>query len=110
MDSFFEKRPEYMPKYLAKEFELTGTVEEVVICNETEEYGTVSINSAIPEMTDGRWVGEYFTDYPVTVVATPAKGYEFIGWSGSVASDEQILEIPVEQGGITLKAEFQKIK
>jgi len=110
MDSFFEKRPEYMKKYLAKEFELTGTVEEVVICNETEEYGTVSINSAIPEMTDGRWVGEYFTDYPVTVVATPAKGYEFIGWSGSVASDEQILEIPVEQGGITLKAEFQKIK
>lgn len=106
--SFFEKRPAYMKEYLAKEFELTGSVETVTIVNKATDYGTVTVNSITPEMKDGSWSGEYFTDYPITVTAEAVEGYEFVGWSGTVVSDSPTIEISVEQGGIVLEAEFQK--
>ena len=109
LGSFFEKRPAYMKEYLAKEFELTGSVETVTIVNKTTEYGTVTVNSITPVMKNGSWSGEYFTDYPITVSAEPIEGYEFIGWNGTVVSDSPTVEVPVEQGGIVLEAEFQKI-
>lgn len=109
LESFFERRPVYMKEYLAKEFELTGSVETVTIVNENTECGSVSVNSITPEIKDGSWSGEYFTDYPVTITAEPVEGYEFVGWSGSVVSEELTIEVPVEQGGIVLKAEFQQI-
>ena len=61
-------------------------------------------------MKNGSWTGEYFTDYPVTVTAQPMEGYEFAGWSGSIESDEITIEVPVSEGGIELRAEFQKIE
>lgn len=110
LNSFFEKRPEYMKKYLAKEFELTGSVETVTLYNSDEKKGTIQINTTIPEMKEGSWSGEYFTDYPVTVTAHPAEGYEFSGWSGSVISGEEVIEVPVSAGGVKLTAEFKKIE
>ena len=110
LNSFFEKRPEYMKKYLAKEFELTGSVETVTLYNSDEKKGTIQINTTIPEMKEGSWSGEYFTDYPVTVTAHPAEGYEFAGWSGSVISGEEVIEVPVSAGGVKLTAEFKKIE
>jgi len=110
LGSFFEHRPVYAKEYLAREFELTGSVEKVVIYNENDEYGTVMLNTITPEMVDGSWSGEYFTDYPITVTAIPAEGFEFVGWSGSVQSNEQTIEVNVELGGIYLKAEFQEIE
>jgi hypothetical protein len=59
---------------------------------------------------DGSWSGEYYTDYPVTVTANPASGYEFVGWSGSIDSTEITVEVPVVSGGIIIKAEFRKIQ
>lgn len=109
-DSFFEKRPEYMKQHVAKEFGLTGTIEKVALYNEDETEGKIILNTITPAMINGSWSGEYFTDYPVTVTAQPAEGYEFIGWSGSVVSDEITIEVPVTEGGIELTAEFQKIK
>lgn len=109
-EGYLIKRPEYMKKYLAEEFGLTGTVEQVVLHNSDESEGKILINTIIPTMENGSWTGEYFTDYPVTVTAEPAEGYEFIGWTGSIISNEMTIEVPVTEGGIELTAEFQKVK
>ena len=109
LNSFFAHRPDYMKKYLAKEFELTGWLETVTLYNADESKGKIQINTSTPVMSSGSWSGEYYTDYPVTVTACPAEGYEFIGWSGSVNSTEITIEVPVIKGGVEIKAEFQKI-
>jgi len=108
LNSFFAHRPDYMKQYLAKEFELTGSLETVTLYNDDETEGTVQINTTVPVMKNGSWSGEYYTDYPITVTAQPAAGYEFIGWSGSIDSTETTVEVPVTKGGVEIKAEFQK--
>lgn len=108
MDSFFVKRPEYMKKYLAGEFGLTGSVETVVLHNKEEAEGSIRINSITPEMEAGSWSGEYYTDYPVTVTAVPKAGYRFVCWSGSMDSTEETIEVQIGTGGIELTAEFEK--
>ena len=69
----------------------------------------LSINTTIPDLSEGSWTGKYYTDYPVTVTAVPADGYEFVGWSGSVTSNSDTIEAEVVEGGITLEAIFGKI-
>lgn len=109
-EGYMIKRPEYMKQYLAEEFGLTGTIENVTLNNKDESMGRIILNTITPEMKNGSWTGEYFTDYPLTVTAQPMEGYEFVGWSGSVVSNELTVEVPVTEGGIELTAEFQKIK
>lgn len=107
-DSFFEKRPEYMKKYLAEEFELKGSLEKVVIYNEDESMGTVTINTITPSMKNGSWTGEYYTDYPVTVTAVPKEGYKFVGWEGNANSENVTIEVPIKTGGMQLIPIFEK--
>lgn len=109
-DGYMEKRPEYMKTYMAEEFGLVGTVENVTLYNADENKGTITINTVTPNMKKGTWTGEYFTDYPVIVTAEPKEGYKFAGWSGSVVSQEISIEVPISEGGIELRAEFQKIE
>ena len=109
-NSYFEKRPEYMKTYLEEEFGLSGLLENVTLHNKDELQGKIVLNTITPDMKKGSWTGAYYTDYPVTVTAIPEDGYEFIGWSGSVVSNEETIEVPVTAGGVDLKAEFQKVK
>ena len=51
----------------------------------------IIINSVTPQLTDGKWCGNYYTDYPVTVTAVPAPGYSFSGWTGNVMSSNETL-------------------
>lgn len=110
LNSFFEKRPGYMKAYLAKEFGLTGQPAMITIYNSDEQGGTVQVNTITPGMKAGSWSGEYFTDYPVTLTAHPKEGYEFAGWSGSITSDEKMMEVSVPVGGMEITAEFKKIE
>ena len=105
---FFENRFEYIVPYMAEEFELTGTLENVTLKVNDTEGGVIQLNSTIPEISNEIWTGKYYTDYPVTVTAVPADGYEFVGWSGSVTSDSVTIEAEVVTGGITLEAVFEK--
>ena len=106
LSRFFINRPPYMVQYLASEFGLTGTLENVSVgCSEG---GSVLLNTVeIPEGTEC-FVGQYFTDYPIELTALPKDGYRFVGWSGDVSSEAAELEVKIKAGGVTLQAIFEK--
>lgn len=107
--SFFEQRFDYIVPYMKEEFGLTGILEEVRIEVNDAAGGTIQLNTTTPDLSEGSWTGKYYTDYPVTVTAVPADGYEFVGWSGSVTSNNDTIEAEVVEGGIILEAVFEKI-
>ena len=108
--SFFEHRFDYVVPYMAEEFNLTGTLEDVILQINDTEGGIIKLNTTIPDLSEGSWTGKYYTDYPITVTAVPTDGYEFVGWIGSVESNSDTIEADVLKGGTTLEAVFEKIE
>ena len=106
--NFFEHRFNYIVPYMAEEFNLAGTLESVTLKVNDTESGTIQLNTTMPDLSEGSWIGKYYTDYPVTLTAIPAEGYEFAGWSGSVISENDTIEAEVEVGGSILEAHFIK--
>ena len=109
-EEFFAERARYIVPYMAEEFELTGTLETITVCQNDSAGGTIKINTIQPEMVDGQWTGQYYTDYPVTVTAIPAEGYRFVGWEGAVNTDAVEVEVTLTEGGVRLNAIFEKIE
>lgn len=109
-DSFFVKRPEYILSYLEEEFALEGTLEDVTVSVNDAKSGEIQVNTAIPELEGGTWTGQYYTDYPITMEAKPQKGYEFVRWRGAVNSISPQIEVPVEERGVEIYAEFRKVE
>ncbi len=101
--NFFEKRATYTLEDMKNYFGLTGTCENITL--KTNGNGQIKINTIIPEMTNGSWTGQYFTDYPVTVTAIPDDNQTFEGWSGYIQSDEPTITVPFSTA-ITLQANF----
>lgn len=107
-NDFFVKRPEYMLKSLRNEFGLTGTLEKVTIAVNDTEGGKIHINTITPELEDGTWIGEYLTDYPVTITAEANPGYRFVGWNDDCSITDETIKVDVTEGGICLTAVFEK--
>jgi len=105
---FFEHRFDYIIPYMAEEFGITGTLENVTLKVNNIDGGVIQLNTTTPDLSEGSWTGMYHTDYPVTVTAVPADGYEFVGWSGSATSDNATIDAEVTVGGITLEAVFER--
>ena len=95
---------------MAEEFGLTGTLEEVTLKINDIEGGRIQLNTTYPDVSDSGWTGKYYTDYPVTLTAIPADGYRFVGWNGSITSDNVTIEAEILPEGIELEAVFEKIK
>ncbi|MDE6404976.1 MAG: CotH kinase family protein, partial [Lachnospiraceae bacterium] len=130
IDTFYEKRPDYVVPDFAEALGLSGETGEVVVqavcvtdvsemtdvsdlkpgsdggMQTGEPGGMVLLNTIIPELKDGTWRGTYFTDYPVTATAVPAKGYRFVGWQGTYGSGGETVEAAVTKEGICLRAVF----
>lgn len=105
---FFENRAQYIVKYLAEEFELKGTLENVSLSVNNSDYGSIQINTVSPDFVDGFWNGQYFTDYPITLTAIPNEGYHFARWSKDVEDIKNDIEISVPIGGVNIEAVFEK--
>lgn len=121
IDEFYEKRGDYVVDYFAQALALAGTEGTVTLqtackipeTGETElssACGSITLNTIVPELTQGEWSGRYLTDYPVTVTAQPAGGYRFIGWEGSCTAEDACLEAEVSAEGICLRAVFEPIE
>jgi hypothetical protein len=75
---FAQNRKGYAAEYLKSTCALTGDLVNVTVQNEDEK-GSVALNTLALTMDEdtGSWLGQYYTDYNVTLVATPKDGYEF---------------------------------
>lgn len=112
--NFLEHRKPYIAQYAKEHFGLTGTLEPVEIETTDSAAGSVVLNTAaIPFGDDGKWRGEYFTDYPVTLSAKAEEGHHFAGWEidrgkGIEKADEAWLELDIPPNGIFVKAIFEE--
>ena len=109
LESFFLYRFDYIAEDLGEEFSLTGTLEDVTLEVNDTKGGTIVLNTTTPDLSNGSWTGKYYTDFPVTITAIPSEGYRFAGWEGDCTGTETTMEVPVENGGIVLKAIFEKM-
>ena len=105
---FFRDRPAQAAQHLAQEFGLTGTLETATITTSDASLGTVQVNTSVVDLSDGSWSGQYFTDYPITITASPAPGAKFVGWQGDVESDQNTITVPMD-GGVHLEAVFAPV-
>lgn len=116
-DYFFRDRPEYIVKYMANEFDLTGNLARVILRNENIESGTITINTITPELKSdedgcGSWEGQYYTDYPISVTANAAEKYKFVKWivvNNGVTSVylSDTIEVHVPEEGTEIYAVFE---
>ena len=106
---FFKERPNYIVPYMAEEFGLKGSLEAVTVSAEYPEGGRVFLNTIQPDLTEGSWSGNYYTDYPLTLKAEAEEGYRFAGWEiNGVPVTEPEAEAEVKKGGTEIHALFER--
>ena len=101
---FFEKRPEnalqHMINYLSLEEELKNVTLSI------KGKGKIKINSITPEFKEGKWVGKYFTNIPITITAIPSEKAKFKGWTEDVESEEKTITVELAKD-TKISAEFE---
>lgn len=111
---FLAKRGTYIEKQLKENFELEGIAAAVEIETTDVSAGTVVLNTITPTFDkEGKWQGEYFTDYPITLSVAVNEGYRFAAWEvdagrGVERIAEATLELEVPKTGISIKAVFEE--
>lgn len=114
MDAFFRQRRKYIEQYLKEDLGLSDIV-QLNIVSSNPNYGAVRVNSSVLIAEDyqvddssgmGTWTGNYFSDYAVTLAAAAYDGYVFTGWSGDVESTEAVITIPLDDGDVTIHANY----
>ena len=101
---FYEERPKYALQHLKEFLGLESELQELTITKSGE--GKIKINSITPEFTDGKWVGKYFADIPITITAIPSEKSKFKAWSGDVKSEEKTVTFELSKE-TKIKAEFK---
>lgn len=107
IDSFFQERSSFALESLAKTFQLQGSLNRISISTNNPEGGTITVNTAKLEDCSA-WEGLYYSDFPVTVCATPKDGWHFAGWSGDTSGTEDRLDVSLKDGDVSLRAIFEK--
>lgn len=107
IEEFFTYRADYIVPYMAKEFELKGTREDVTLTS-NRAGSPIRLNTIQPEI-NGEWSGKYYTDYPVTVSVDDQKFDHWEITSKGITKKyyETELEVPVVKGGVKISAIFK---
>ena len=79
-----------------------------IVCNEKLKNSGHDISKIT--LADGQWMGNYFTKYPITLMANANKGYRFVGWSGDVSKKDSEIEVKIKKGGIHIVAEYERVE
>ncbi len=112
--TFLENRKSYIAQFLKDDFGLQGTLSTVQIETSDAAAGSVALNTITPTFDEaGKWQGDYFTDYPVSLTATAGEGYRFTGWEvesaqGHESIEEASTKLTIPEGGLTVRAVFEK--
>lgn len=106
---FFTKRPDYIVPLMAEEFGLKGTLENVTIAVNDPNGGSIRLNTITPDLSQGRWCGQYYTDYSLRLSAEAKDGYRLAGWevNGTFTSAPET-EAEVLPGGTEIRAVFEQ--
>lgn len=105
MVTFLNNRASFVPLMLKETLKLTGTAVPITIETSDPSGGEILLNTTKPDMSSGSFTGTYFTDYPITVTAVAADGYQFTGWEGYMSSTEATITVNFTEA-IMLKAVF----
>ena len=100
---YFEERADYTIQHMKDYINLKEKLVELTV--KIEGKGKIKINTIIPELIEGKWSGNYFTNIPITLIAIPDEGFTFKGWEGGFKLDEESIEITLSEA-ITIIANF----
>ncbi|MBR2761942.1 MAG: CotH kinase family protein [Solobacterium sp.] len=105
---FFQKRADYIVPYMAEEFGLTGTLEPLTLTSNRPECD-ITLNTITPDLENGSWLGQYYTDVPVMVSCEDSSfdHWEIITGDNAEIRTEPSLEVPVSEGGTHIHAVFR---
>lgn len=110
---FLANRKPYIEEQLKENFGLEGEAVSVGLETTDASAGSITLNSITPTFDEqGKWEGEYFTDYPVTLSAAVNEGCSFVGWEivtaqGKETIAETTLELEIPEEGVHVKAVFE---
>lgn len=114
IQDFFNHRKMYIVQYLKDDLGLTGILASVELEINDSSAGSVILNSIEPSFSDdGKWSGEYYTDYPITLTAAANDGYRFVRWEYDSLPKNESMEETVTlffaEEGVTIKAVFEQV-
>ena len=95
MTNFANERPLIAKEHIKEQFDLPD-YHELTITNPSTYKGFVNINDNL-NIQDPSWVGDYFETVPFTLKAIPELGYEFSHWSGDLFSNDQTIEVLIDE-------------
>ncbi len=108
---FIQGRTEACIRMLTNCLGLSGETAEITVDVNNAALGSVQIGTVSPDWNaSSSWHGIYFTDYPITLTASPTEGHTFEGWSGegisSTDAKKLSITVPVTQA-LKITASFQ---
>lgn len=112
--TFLANRKACITGYLKEDFGLEGVLAPVRIETTDTAAGSVVLNTITPTFDEqGKWQGEYFTDYPITVSASAGEGWRFAGWEVDAGESHEYLaeasvKLSIPESGLSIKAVFEK--
>ncbi len=112
--NFLENRKPCITGYLKEDFGLEGVLAPVEIETTEADAGSIVLNTITPTFDEqGKWRGEYFTDYPISLSAEANEGYRFAGWEVKAGQsgesvDEASLTLAIPESGLWIKAVFEE--
>lgn len=112
--TFLANRKACITGCLKEDFGLEGVLAPVRIETTDTAAGSVVLNTITPTFDEqGKWQGEYFTDYPITVSASAGEGWRFAGWEVDAGESHEYLaeasvKLSISESGLSIKAVFEK--
>ena len=105
---FFRDRNKYIYNIIAKEFVLSGARGALTLTSNAAE-PDIRLNTVRPELTEGKWTGSYFVEFPVTLSTDDPS---FVRWEVTSRGkrtnySDRELELVVEKGGVQVNAIFR---
>lgn len=111
IQNFLDNRKPYIVHYLKDDFGLTGTIAPVELEINDTAAGKIILNTIEPSFNDGgKWSGEYYTDYPITLTAAASDGYRFVRWESDALNESECIDetvnLAISEKGVSIKAIF----
>ena len=78
--TFYEERFHYIVPYMQEEFSVKEQLATVNLSISDAEKGSVVVNTAECEWKNNEWMGYYFMNYPITLIAEENEDSVFVGW------------------------------